>query len=363
MTESVPTPPPAPDLRALAAVVAKDRAVRWGYTETLGPVELASYVHRQAHDDNLLADLAAALPAVAEAIETLKDRYHQDLVLDTPADTAAYHAGRQAIEDAATFVRGLAGTAPADSPSATLPAQDGPAVPGAAEADPRPASMLRRVDDLLCECRPDGRCEHNGEDAVVAFATEDGGGTEDHVYLSTACLHGRHDYCRAKTGHRGAKWPAQCKFCPARCVCDCHAPAVPGTGDDPQPERPNDERLRIDLATAIVRAAQERSIDGLADTANRLAADRDRLAAAIRQIGEIHVPRGPYCHVCDRDYDTDQMNNPLCAHKPRYCRTCWRNEDTREPWPCPTVAALSDAGRAQDEEPAVPVAEQPEVQQ
>ena len=43
-----------------------------------------------------------------------------------------------------------------------------------------------------------------------------------HVYLSTGCLHGEHDYCQAMTGHAGAKRPGQCKFCSALCTCPCH---------------------------------------------------------------------------------------------------------------------------------------------
>lgn len=46
---------------------------------------------------------------------------------------------------------------------------------------------------------------------------------DPHEYLSTGCLHGRHDYCAAMTGWQGEKRPAQCKFCDARCVCDCHS--------------------------------------------------------------------------------------------------------------------------------------------
>ncbi len=43
------------------------------------------------------------------------------------------------------------------------------------------------------------------------------------VYLSTACLHGNHDYCNQSTRVDGtAKQPGQCKFCPSKCVCDCH---------------------------------------------------------------------------------------------------------------------------------------------
>lgn len=43
------------------------------------------------------------------------------------------------------------------------------------------------------------------------------------IYLSTACLHGQHDYCNVTTRADGTpKQPAQCKFCPSKCVCDCH---------------------------------------------------------------------------------------------------------------------------------------------
>lgn len=45
----------------------------------------------------------------------------------------------------------------------------------------------------------------------------------DHTYLSTACLHGRHDYCASDTGLAGRKEPARCKWCSAPCVCACHA--------------------------------------------------------------------------------------------------------------------------------------------
>jgi hypothetical protein len=33
-----------------------------------------------------------------------------------------------------------------------------------------------------------------------------------HFYLSTACHHNRHSECRL-----------QCKFCEAKCCCECHA--------------------------------------------------------------------------------------------------------------------------------------------
>jgi hypothetical protein len=45
---------------------------------------------------------------------------------------------------------------------------------------------------------------------------------DPHVYLSTGCLHGEHDYCQNKDGQAGPKAPASCKFCAAPCVCSCH---------------------------------------------------------------------------------------------------------------------------------------------
>lgn len=49
---------------------------------------------------------------------------------------------------------------------------------------------------------------------------------ETHVYRSTACHHGEHQYCSATARPDGAaKAPGRCKFCPANCVCDCHSPA------------------------------------------------------------------------------------------------------------------------------------------
>lgn len=52
---------------------------------------------------------------------------------------------------------------------------------------------------------------------------------DEHIYLSTACLHDRHDHCNAMVGYQGAKRPAQCKFCDARCVCACHVSPGPTT--------------------------------------------------------------------------------------------------------------------------------------
>lgn len=46
--------------------------------------------------------------------------------------------------------------------------------------------------------------------------------TGRHVYLSTGCLAGEHDYCRSMTGVGGAKRGGRAKFSDAACICRCH---------------------------------------------------------------------------------------------------------------------------------------------
>ena len=51
---------------------------------------------------------------------------------------------------------------------------------------------------------------------------------DEHVYLSTSCLHGKHEYCQSDTGvnESGEKWDKKanrCKWCTSSCVCGCHA--------------------------------------------------------------------------------------------------------------------------------------------
>ena len=48
----------------------------------------------------------------------------------------------------------------------------------------------------------------------------------EHVYLSTAHLHGDPAYCGSKEGKAGAKRPAECKFCGAPCI-GSHPQEVP----------------------------------------------------------------------------------------------------------------------------------------
>lgn len=78
-------------------------------------------------------------------------------------------------------------------------------------------------------------CEQRGEvvavhayiaDLVDIVLTAIGvtfGPYDEHIYMSTSCLHGNHGYCQSNTGLCGNKAPAQCKTCAARCICKCHS--------------------------------------------------------------------------------------------------------------------------------------------
>lgn len=90
---------------------------------------------------------------------------------------------------------------------------------------------------LLCPALGPG---HSVDDMCAPDAHDDSEMGEDaaHRYLSTACLHGEHDYCKATTRPDGGeKKPATCKFCEAPCICSvCHGPGAPGeeSGSDVQ---------------------------------------------------------------------------------------------------------------------------------
>lgn len=45
--------------------------------------------------------------------------------------------------------------------------------------------------------------------------------SQQHDYLSTACLHGLHDRCRLT-----------CKFCDVRCRCSCHSAPAPSEPEE-----------------------------------------------------------------------------------------------------------------------------------
>lgn len=82
----------------------------------------------------------------------------------------------------------------------------------------RYAATLRKVLDAL---------DRNGgvpptETDVDRWRAVLGNQPDEHIYLSTGCRHGDHDYCKNMTGMNGAKRPASCKFCQAPCRCFCH---------------------------------------------------------------------------------------------------------------------------------------------
>ena len=86
-------------------------------------------------------------------------------------------------------------------------------------------------------CNGDKPCEKGTDGLHYWPAREPTPGSDDHPsgtsvahhYLSTACLHGEHDYCRCEVaGSGGKKKPGCCKFCEAPCRCACHGAPTPG---------------------------------------------------------------------------------------------------------------------------------------
>lgn len=76
---------------------------------------------------------------------------------------------------------------------------------------------------------------YNGE--YPQAETDTASTTSPHIYLSTGCLHGQHDYCAAGLARLDGtvKKPSQCKFCAAACICECHSegPSGPLSATEP----------------------------------------------------------------------------------------------------------------------------------
>jgi hypothetical protein len=125
--------------------------------------------------------------------EAERDRYHQELAVNE-ADRVATLRDLKQAQAAIERVR------------AVLPFAERVI----ATSGPGPASAVQAVLDRLCDAL--------GQPAP---------GNSAHVYLSTGCFHGDHDYCRSITGLAGAKRPAECKKCGARCICPCHTAPGP----------------------------------------------------------------------------------------------------------------------------------------
>lgn len=60
--------------------------------------------------------------------------------------------------------------------------------------------------------------------ALMLYAAARTALTGKHVYLSTGCIAGRHDYCACMIGAQGEKRGGRSKFSEAPCICWCHDP-------------------------------------------------------------------------------------------------------------------------------------------
>lgn len=89
--------------------------------------------------------------------------------------------------------------------------------------DPAP-SIVGQPSTSWCIRRPGHGVPHRDRTGVEWARIDEAlaGGTVPHVYLSTGCLHGEHDYCQSMIGMQGEKRPSRCKWCEAQCRCSCH---------------------------------------------------------------------------------------------------------------------------------------------
>jgi hypothetical protein len=65
---------------------------------------------------------------------------------------------------------------------------------------------------------------HTPDEITIRVTTDHSHYSRDggHNYLATACFHGYHSYCQSTIGKAGLKMPGKCKFCDAKCGCECH---------------------------------------------------------------------------------------------------------------------------------------------
>jgi hypothetical protein len=86
------------------------------------------------------------------------------------------------------------------------------------EQDLRKGHVDVELFKALCRCGSRPECDEARHPQVCTSE-------RDHIYLSTGCRHGFHDYCASLEGVAGIKKPARCKFCEAACICRCHQEA------------------------------------------------------------------------------------------------------------------------------------------
>jgi hypothetical protein len=122
---------------------------------------------------------------------------------------------RWALDDIAELVGFHRDAHPAEVVRAVRAALAAPGVGTAAPAFDALTEARRYIAALVVE-RDELRV------ALAARAPQPPEPSGEHVYLSTSCLHGEHGYCASMTGMQGAKRPATCKFCGAKCQCRCH---------------------------------------------------------------------------------------------------------------------------------------------
>lgn len=76
-----------------------------------------------------------------------------------------------------------------------------------------------------------------GDQLGIDTALPDG----THIYMSTSCLHGEHEHCKAMVGTTGEKRPGSCKWCDAVCRCPVCKHDMPGVAATDAPDLTREE--------------------------------------------------------------------------------------------------------------------------
>jgi hypothetical protein len=178
--------------------------------------------------ENIRAEMVASLIAERDRLAKSLDDQSHHLFDESEARVdaeGALRSARRSIEELRE--RMLAAEAERDA-LATQLAQAGRVIDAL-------AANLDWVRTDACALCAYGTCSaHQPAAGVIAALDGTVGLGEEHRYLSTACLHGAepgredlHRECKIDTKRYDGthKIGATCKWCPARCVCTCHAGA------------------------------------------------------------------------------------------------------------------------------------------
>jgi hypothetical protein len=132
---------------------------------------------------------------------------------------------------------------------------------------------------------------------------------KDHVYISTACLHGEHAYCAAGVrADGGVKQPGRCKFCDARCRCTGCDHSVPLDGPSSPPQDTVAPSAHVYVSTACWHGEHAYCAAGMRADGTR------------KKPGQCKFCSAPCtCTGCDHSAAEDSVERPAGVEDGAYC--------------------------------------------